>query len=140
MPRIKIKSTPKADSGKLIPLTDDMQLFSGKSHEQGGMPYMGVEVEGGETAYKNLNGDTTIFGTMLVPGTNKKFKDVSKALAKKEQKVDKLIDKGTILVNTANPLDRWEELAFNSGRVMMEGGARKKMELKQSKEHRSSLQ
>lgn len=139
--KVKIKKAPKAQNGATLEnLTQDMSLFHGPSHADGGIPYKGVEVEGGEPLYKALDGSEVVFGNMMVPGSNKKFKQVAKLLAEKEQKVDKLIDKGTELVNSSNPNDKWEELAFNSGAAMMMGGARKKMELKQNKEHLSKMQ
>lgn len=130
----------KADDGaSLTPLSNNVAQFNGKSHEQGGIPisYGGkkVEVEGGETAYKSPMDDSLhIMGNMINPISGRKFKQDSKQLADKEQKVDKLIKVGNSLVHEKDPSDKWEQLAFNSGDVMMKGGLRKKAELQQNKE------
>lgn len=136
----------KADGGaSLTPLTDNVAQFNGKSHEEGGIPisYGGkqVEVEGGETAYKSPMDDSLhIMGNMINPLSGKKFKQDSKQLAEKEKKVDKLIKVGNSLVHEKDPGDRWEQLAFNSGDVMLKGGLRKKQELQQNKEWLATLQ
>lgn len=133
-------SLPGGDSNALEPLTGDMQVFRGKSHKKGGIPYAGIEVEGGEPLYKAANGESVIFGNMTSPLTGNKFKKDALLLAKKEQKVDAILSKADMLLKTANPEDKWEELAFNSGKAMQSGGTRKKAELKVSKEHLASLQ
>jgi YD repeat-containing protein len=137
--KIKIKKSPSRKS-KFVPLTQDLLAINGPSHENGGISFMGVEAEGGEVAYSGMDNSTTIFGNLYVPGANKKFKNVAKDLAKKEQKVDKLIEKGSELVNSYDWHDKWDALKFNAGRAMLEGGMMKKQELKQNKEHLSALQ
>lgn len=139
--KVKIRKAPsKAKNGKLIPLTQDMSLFSGPSHEDGGIPYKGIEVEGGEPLYKNQDGSETVFGRMQIPGTKMKFKQAAKNLAEKEQKVDKLLSKGADLVNNYDWKDRWDELKFNAGSAMLQGAVMKKQELKSNKEHLANLQ
>jgi hypothetical protein len=147
MPKVFIKKAPvpKAKNGASItPIARNMVNFSGPSHANGGMPidYNGqkVEVEGGETGYKKPDNSLVIFGNMTVPGSDKKFKDVSKILADKEKKVSKLTDKGLQLVNASDPQDKWGELSFNSGKAMMMGGLKKQQELDGSKQHLADLQ
>ncbi len=130
--------------GSVTPLTDDTFSINGPSHGNGGVDLMygdqGVEVEGGETGYQANDGSLVILGNMYNPITNRKFKEDSKRLAKKEQKMDKLLDYSVELVNESNPQDKWGILKFNSGKVQMEGAFKKKEELQQSKEHLSTIQ
>lgn len=132
------------NGGSITPLTEDTIQFNGPSHADGGikMAYgnQGVEVEGGETAFKSPDGSLNIMGNMINPLTGRKFKEDSKRLAKKEQKIDKLLDYSLDLVNTNDPRDKWELLKFNAGTVQMEGAAKKKIELQQSKQHLADLQ
>lgn len=118
--------------------------FNGDSHSQGGIDiaYKGqaAEVEGGETAFKDQQGDLKIMGNLKVPGTNMKYKTFSKQLADKEKKAQKLIDKGTVLVDTADPKDPFELLAFNSGKAMMTGGLIKQKQLSDMKQHLGNMQ
>lgn len=118
--------------------------FNGDSHGKGGIDinYKGqpAEVEGGETAFKDAQGDLKIMGNLKVPGTNMKYKAMSKLLSKKEEKAQKFIDKGVLLVNTANPDDPWEKLSFNSGKAMMTGGLQKQKQIAFLKEHLGNMQ
>ena len=118
--------------------------FNGDSHEKGGIDisYKGnpAEVEGGETAFKDQEGDLKIMGNLKVPGTNMKYKAFSKKLADKEEKAQKYIDKGSILLNTASPEDPYELLAFNSGRAMTIGGLMKQKQLSELKQHLGDMQ
>lgn len=118
--------------------------FNGDSHEKGGIDisYKGnpAEVEGGETAFKDQKGDLKIMGNLKVPGTNMKYKAFSKKLADKEEKAQKYIDKGSILLNTASPEDPYELLAFNSGRAMTIGGLMKQKQLSELKQHLGDMQ
>lgn len=118
--------------------------FNGPSHDNGGigMHYNGnpVEVEGGETAAKDSQGNLNIFGNMYLPGTRTKFKAVSKEIADKERSYDRIKTKGASLVNSSNPANKYEQLTFNAGRVMMEGGDLGHQDLAMKKEKLSSLQ
>lgn len=118
--------------------------FDGASHGEGGIDisYKGqpAEVEGGETAFKDAQGDLKIMGNLKVPGTDMKYKTLSKKLSDKEAKAQKYIDKGTLLVNTANPQDPWEALSFNSGRAMAIGGLQKQKQIAAFKEHLGNMQ
>jgi len=118
--------------------------FNGDSHAQGGigMQYNGnpVEVEGGEYAARDNSGNLTIYGNMYVPGTKTKFKQAAKAIADKEKRYDMLNTKGADLVNDANPASKFEQLKFNAGRVMMQGGKMGMEDLASKKERLASLQ
>lgn len=118
--------------------------FNGPSHEDGGIPitYEGqfVEVEGGETAFINPQGDMNVFGNMYVPGTNKKFKTVSKNLAKEENNTQKTLDKAVDLVNTNEPTSKYARYDFNAGAVMMDGNTGKLQELDQIKTELANMQ
>lgn len=135
---------PKAEDGMTI-LDESTVKFNGPSHESGGIPlqYGGkmVEVEGDETGYKSPVDDSlTIMGNMKNPLTGRKFKNDSKILAEKEAKMNELLGQGFELIDNNKPMDKWGSLKFNSGRVMMEGAAKKKKELLSSKEHLKAIQ
>lgn len=139
------KSHQKADDGTVIPIGENTIQFNGKSHKQGGMDitYGGhpVEVEGGETAYKSMEDNSLhIMGNMINPLTGKKFKQDSKNLAKKERKLDDLLDYSTALVTETDPFSKWGMLKFNAGAAMGKGAIRKKQEIRDSKEWLATLQ
>jgi hypothetical protein len=141
---------PKAEDGTTISQissnmsSNPIHEFRGPSHEQGGIDisYHGtpVEVEGGETSFVDRSGDMHVMGNMYFPGSRKKFKDISKAIAEKENKAGKLISEGSKLVNNNDPKDKWGRLKFNSGRIMAMGGKMKQDELTEQKEHLVKLQ
>lgn len=118
--------------------------FNGQSHEDGGigMHYNGnpVEVEGGETASRDSQGNLNIFGNMYLPGTRTKFKSVAKEIGQKEKRYDYLKTRGSELVNNSNPANKFEKLAFNAGKAMMSGGAIGQKDLAEKKDKLSSLQ
>lgn len=118
--------------------------FKGASHENGGigMHYNGqpVEVEGGETASKDKEGNLTVFGNMHLPGTRTKFKDVVKEMGQKEKSYQRLKSTGAQLVNQSNPANRFEQLSFNAGKVMMSGGDMGQKDLAQKKDNLANLQ
>lgn len=126
------------------PYDDGTVQFNGASHDDGGigMHYNGkqVEVEGGETATKDSEGNLNIMGNMYLPGTNKKFKTVSKEIADKEKRYDFLKTKGTTLTNTADVGNKYERLSFNAGKVMMEGGDIGQQAMAATKQKLSDLQ
>lgn len=118
--------------------------FNGASHDNGGigMAYNGnpIEVEGGEYASRDKGGNLHIYGNMYVPGTKTKFKAAAGAIADKEKRYDFLKTKGSDLVNNSNPANKFEQLAFNSGKVMMQGGEMGQKDLASKKEKLASLQ
>lgn len=118
--------------------------FNGNSHAQGGigMSYNGqpVEVEGGEYAARDIDGNLSIYGNMFIPGTKTKFKKAAKAIADKEKRYDRVATLGADLVNEANPANKWEQLKFNAGKVMMQGGKMGMADLSSKKENLASLQ
>lgn len=143
--KVKIIKSPVAKSGASItPLSGDTMQFNGNSHSDGGIPisYGGkqVEVEGGETGYKADDGSLNIMGNMTNPLTNRKFKEDSKRIAEKERRIDKLVGYSTDLINKADPTDKWDNLKFNAGKVMLTGGLQKKKELSDNKEWLATLQ
>lgn len=145
--KVKIKKTPRktAKNGAFLEqLTSDMMLAHGPSHSNGGIQYgNGVEIEGGEPIYTHPTGDQTVFGNSFLPGTNKKFKQVAKDLAKKDKKAQEFINKGNAILDSFGDnkkLDKWDTLKQNAAIAMLEGGALKAIELKKNKEHLANLQ
>lgn len=118
--------------------------FNGQSHDDGGigMQYNGnpIEVEGGEYASRDNEGNLNIYGNMFIPGTRTKFKKGAKAIAKKEKRYDFLKTKGSDLVNNSDPANRFDQLRFNSGKVMMDGGQMGMQDLASKKENLAKLQ
>lgn len=118
--------------------------FNGASHEDGGigMHYNGnpVEVEGGEYASMDDGGNLNIYGNMHIPGTRTKFKAAAGAMADKEKRYGFLKNRGAELVNNSNPANKFEQLAFNSGRVMMMGGDIGQADIANKKKKLSALQ
>ncbi len=144
------KSHQKANDGISIEgnqykqLSDSFIQLGGKPHSQGGtdvsMGNKTVEGQRGEPISKDNDGGITFYGKMKNPLTGKTFETDAKTLAKKENKAQTYIDKGAILLNTTDPMDKWGILKFNSGKAMLEGGQRKKQEIQQSKEHLGVIQ
>lgn len=140
----------KAEGGASItqlsdnPTSNGIFRFNGPSHENGGIPIVyanqGVEVEGDETGYIHPSGDLTVFGNMKVPGTDMKFKNLSKEIAKKEQSASRQLDKSMKLINENDPYDRWERLKFNAGTLMASGAQKKQEDLTAAKEGLAMLQ
>lgn len=126
------------------PYDGGMAEFKGASHENGGIGMAfnnnPVEVEGGEFASRDKGGNLNIYGNMYLPGTKTKFKSVAKEIAKKENRYDFLKTRGSELVNNSSPNNRFEQLTFNSGKLMMEGGAMGQEDITQKKERLASLQ
>jgi len=118
--------------------------FNGKSHADGGVGinYNGntVEVEGGETAAINKDGDMNIFGNMYVPNSKLKFKTAAKRIAKEEEKSSKQLDTAINLVNEYSPYNKYTALSFNSGVAMQEGAQIKQRYLSSQKEDLAHLQ
>lgn len=118
--------------------------FNGQSHDNGGigMHYNGspIEVEGGEYASKDSQGNLNIYGNMYIPGTKTKFKAAAGAIMNKEKRYDFLKTKGSDLVNNSNPASRFDQLKFNAGQVMMDGGQMGMSDLASKKERLSNLQ
>lgn len=99
-----------------------MYEFEGPSHEQGGIPisFQGkkVEVEGGETAYRDGTGALNIFGNLKLPGTNLKFKTAGKHIGKLEAALSKKLTRAQALMQTNNPQDKFEGLSYNAGKLI----------------------
>jgi hypothetical protein len=140
----KAESGTKIDGGKYHPLSYDTFMLTGKSHKEGGQKVIhnGIEIEaeGGEPIMFNPDGSADIFGNMIVPGTKRKFKHVAAELAKKEAKSMELADEGLKLLTEVNPYNKWDNLKFNSGTIMLTGGSQKIKELSTTKKHLANMQ
>jgi len=154
--QVRIKSLPKAANGLEVlnggvagnlsdnPIDGGMGIFQGNSHNQGGIDIAygnkQAEVEGNEPFFTDQQGALQIFGKLRVPTMNKTFKAVAKDIAKEEDKYSKILDKSTALINSNDPYNRYEQLAFNSGTVMGNHAKNKQMELAAQKEQLAALQ
>lgn len=131
----------KGGNAELIsynPYTPETIQYNGQSHDNGGITidYNGtpVEVEGGETQTGNV-----VFGNMKIPGTNTKFKDASKQLAKEEQKASKILSKGEELLSI-EPINAYRTLKTNTGKILTELADKKLQEAAKTKQELSLVQ
>lgn len=135
------KKPPVPEGGN--PFSSPIFRFTGPSHEEGGIPIVygnqPAEVEGGETGFIDNEGDLNIFGNMYVPGTNKKFKTLSKQLAVEEIKTNKTLGKAIQLFDN-DPDDTFDRLKVNAGEIMGKSMIQKQKRLTQSKEQLADLQ
>ena len=119
-------------------------LFNGASHDNGGIgiDFQGnpVEVQGGEPAMKDEQGNLNILGGMQVPGQKYTFQTMGKKIAKQENKYTKQLDKGSEFVNKADLNNRFDILSMNTGKAMMAGATQKLKELSEKKQDIIALQ
>lgn len=125
------------------PFSEPIFRFTGPSHEEGGIPItygnQKAEVEGDETGYIDTQGDLNIFGNMYVPGTNQKFKTLSKKLAVDEIKTNKRLGKAIELLDSDDD-DTFERLKVNTGAIMGKSMIAKQKRLTEAKEQLATLQ
>ena len=96
-----------------------------------------VEVERGEPMVKLKDGgdqeSLVVYGNMKIPSyglselndslaKGKKFKNYANLLSKKESKQNKIVEKGTELINNSDPNDSFDLLKLNSAQSMVMGG------------------
>lgn len=137
---------PISDNPNAGPIVE----FKGPSHEErnnvgsNGIPMAWngneVEVEGGETAFKDNQGNFQILGNMKNPLTGRKFKQDGKLIAKAERKADKTMQKGLDLVNNSDPDNPYEMLRFNSGKAKMQGATQKFQEMEELRNNLAAIQ
>lgn len=143
-----------------LPDNGETVMFKGPSHDNGGMPISygqnGVEVEGGEPAVKladggSPDGNLVVFGNMKIDdmaanhigveaSKGKKYKRFINDLSKFESRQNKVVEKGTQLVNDSDTNDPFDQLAMNSGRAMMMGGNAKLLNSAIIKERAAGVQ
>lgn len=142
-----------------LPDTGESIMFKGDSHNKGGIGINygknRVEVEGGEPAVKLQDGGTqkslTVFGNMKIPSygvselndpkaKGKKFKNYITELSKIEDKQNKILEKGTELIENSDMNDPYEKLTFSSGKAMVEGGNMKLKKIAEKKQIASDIQ
>lgn len=112
------------------PYTGNTLLFNGASHADGGIKinYNGspVEVQGGEPAFQNKEGDLVILGGMKVPGMNKTFQSLGKQIGKEEASANKILSKAeNVAVKKAT--SRFD-IVKNSTSEIMKDAAEKKLQ------------
>jgi hypothetical protein len=143
-----------------LPEGGETVMFKGPSHDNGGMPISygqnGVEVEGGEPAVKladggSPDGNLVVFGNMKIDdmaanhigveaSKGKKYKSFINNLSKFEARQNSIVEKGSNLVNSSNTNDPFDQLAMNSGRLMIMGGNAKLLNAAIIKERAAGVQ
>lgn len=147
----RIKLTRRyANGGSITGLSDNdysngIFRFNGPSHRDGGIPisYNGtdVEVEGDETGYIDQSGDLNIFGNMYVPGTKKKFKSLSKDIAKAESKAQNRLRRATNIMDSVEDFDDpIQRLSANAASVMGKSAMNQQKMATTAKENLATLQ
>jgi hypothetical protein len=116
------------------PYTSEMVQFDGEYHGESndvgteGIPinYGGtdVEVEHGETAFKDQEGNFQILGNMKNPMTGRKFKKDGEKIAEAERKANKMIKEGLRLINDSDDI-----LKNQAGEAKVSGGKKKLKDL-----------
>lgn len=118
--------------------------FRGPSHEQGGIPisYSGntVEVEGGETAFVDDDQSLVVLGNLKVPGTNIKFKNAGKKLAKEEKASMKMLEDSLEIINSSDPYTTFGTIAFSSARANKDAATQKLKSIHDTKQKLGDLQ
>jgi hypothetical protein len=147
-------------SNPYLPDNGETVMFRGKSHADGGMPIsfgkQPVEVEGGEPAVKLQDGGTgednlVVFGNMKIPsyGVNEigdkdakgmKFKNYIAKLSEREEKQNKVVNKGLKLINDTDDRDAFDQLKIASGKALLEGGNMKLKLLAEQKQAAGNVQ
>lgn len=127
---LQIYSGGNAETLGQNPYTGDTILFNGASHADGGIKidYNGspVEVQGGEPAFQNKEGDLVILGGMKVPGMNKTFQSLGKQIGKEEASANKILSKAeNVAVKKAT--SRFD-IVKNSTSEIMKDAAEKKLQ------------
>jgi soluble lytic murein transglycosylase-like protein len=137
------------EEGAAVPLSQNPYdggtlEFVGPSHADGGIPMQygshQIEVEGKETAVKDAVGNLHIMGNLKVPGTNKKFKDMSKELARSERKAQKQKSAGEQLLQGLTGADPNDVLRQNASQLTILGADAKQKSLAQKKQDLAGLQ
>jgi len=149
-----------------LPDQGETVMFKGQSHAESdgkgnsgiGVTYGNnpVEVERGEPAVKLQDGGTgqdnlVVFGNMTIPpygvkeigdknAKNKKFKNYISDLSELEAKQNKIVSKGTKLVNSTDDNNAFDLLKMNSGKALIEGGNMKLKDIAQKKQTASIVQ
>jgi len=151
MPKVTIKSLPpQVNSGITVEdnavkqISPSFQQIGGKPHSQGGtdVQYAGqtVEMQNSEPISLDQNNNLVAFGKLRIPSTNMTFETGAKKLAEVENKNVKQADKAVNLINSSDPYDKFESLAFNSGVVLGNAAQIKQKEVLQTKQALGELQ
>lgn len=148
MPPVQVLDGGNLKQLSFNPFDGGTWLAQGDSHSKGGMKVDSTgngmpdaEVEGGEPIHQSpVTGDKYVAGNLTIPGTNKKFKAVFKAIGKEEEKASAMADKGTKTMAGANPENKYGVLSHNAGNVMLWSATRRHQALAKEKEELSQVQ
>ena len=117
----------QVDGNKFKMLSPYTAEIGGQYHSNGGTDIMSngqqVEAEKKETLHIQPDGTAIVGGNLYVPGTNTKFKDAFKDVAKAEKKTSKVQDKASKFLNEygskgIGAKNKYQSPAFNYGLVM----------------------
>lgn len=124
--------------------SNPMIEFNGREHKEGGIGVQFgqnvAEVENKEVGWVDDNGGLNIFGKLKFPGTNQTFRKVAKDIAKEESKVDSDKTKYLQILNNADGLDKYQETALSTAKVMFKSLDKKSKEIAEKKEGLASYQ
>lgn len=150
MPRVRIKTVPKANNGLQIEdnnfkmLSPNTLELKGDSHSKGGQNLTWqnttVEAEGGEPISIDDQNNLVIFGALNIPGTKRTFKSAVKEIGKEEGKAYKMQDKASSLIQESNPFNQYSSLTFNSGTVLQDAAQQNINNLKEQKQELADMQ
>lgn len=123
-----IKAPPQnglsVEGGKYNTLSTDGINLLGDYHHSGGTMVSSngelVEAEKNEPIYTGSDGSNYVFGNVVNPFTNKKFKAEGKELLTEKGKFEKKLGKANDVVSEADPRDTFGSLDFNTGKVQMD--------------------
>src|SRR5690606_35056124 len=132
----------QVEDNAIKPLSESTFEFGGNLHKNGGtqISYGGntAEVEKGETAFIDSQNNLRVMGNLKVPGTTTKFKDAFKAIAKEEEKVNRLKHKANKLITDKATFNG--ELQNNSAAALLDAALQKDINLSTQKEMLANIQ
>lgn len=134
----------QVDNNKFEMISPNTAKLKGAYHTNGGTDIRSgnneVEAEKGETLHIDNEGNTIVGGNLYLPGTKMKYKEAFTKLGKQEAKTEKIKDKATHFLTNFDPNDKYQGLAFNTGKVLSDGYEQDKMKNDSMKQYLTDSQ